>query len=80
LAAVTASVVHPDREPVVAQPSSGDPLLVVDAAFAQSSVAFTEEDKNFVDAEDREARGWDGGQRTDFLEDALASGVDHISE
>lgn len=80
LAAVTASVINLDGGSVATQPSSGDPLLVVDAAFAQSSVAFTEEDKNFVDAEDRVDRGWDGGQRTDFLEDALASGVDHISE
>jgi CubicO group peptidase (beta-lactamase class C family) len=80
LAAVTASLVGLDREPVGAQPSGGDPLLVVDAAFAQSSAAFTEDESHFIGGKDRV--GWHPNSVAvaDFAEDALASGLEHIPE
>jgi hypothetical protein len=75
LAVTTASAASLHTEPAVAQPASGDLLLVLDAAFAQSSVGFSKEDKNFVGAEERVDRRQGGGEPVDFVGEAFANGI-----
>jgi CubicO group peptidase (beta-lactamase class C family) len=75
LAAATASAVNLGTEPAAAQDTSGDLLLVLDAAFAQSSGEISAEGNDFVGVGDRVDRHWGSGELADFVGDALASGI-----